>query len=187
MRLTAPVVVLVAATRKNPIAFLALIVSVISLWWLFVTKAETWASSNIRDLIAKEARATLEGNAERAASLYCTDALVRNWGGYAPNDRHPLESWHGTQAILNRYKNLPPFTRLVHVDVNIVDICLFSGTARATSSTDGIIAGGKLGEAPIAVASVNGDIWEFRKVDQIPFLPWTGKWKIASFTYDYKK
>lgn len=146
-----------------------------------------WASGEIRQLIAKEARAALEGDAEGAASLYCGDAVVRNWGSYAPHGPHPLESWQGLSAIRERYKTIPRFTRLLHTDVNVVEVNLFAGTARAVSSTDGMIATGATRESsPIAVASVNGDIWEFRRVNSSPFLPWTGEWKIASFTYDYK-
>ena len=171
----------IAVVCKERIAFLALVVSILSLLLSLLNSAEMWASPDIRALITEEARASVEGDTDKAASLYCPDALVRNWGSYEPNAHPPLESWQGIDAIRNRYKKIPRFTRLVHVDVNVLEIRFLAGTARAVSSTDGTMATG------IAVASVNGDIWEFRKVNRIPFLPWTGEWKIASFTYDCKK
>jgi hypothetical protein len=133
--------------RKEPIAFIALLVSVLSAYFSVLSRTEVWALPEIRALIAEEARACLEGNADRAASLYCVDALVRNWGGYDPDGPNPLESWQGRDQIRHRYANLPRFTRLMHVDVNVVEVSWFTGTARAVSSTDGTVVMGGPGDA----------------------------------------
>lgn len=173
--------------RKEPVGCVALLLTLVSLLWTVAINAEYWASGEIRSLIAAESRVSINRNPQEIEKIFCKDAVVRNWGSYSPGDQHPLESWSGIDEIQQRYRNLPQIKRIVHIDVDVHEIRILLGTARARSSSEGVILDGGLeGTSVVSVASVNGDIWEFRR-EGIPFVPWTGRWKIASFTYDCKE
>jgi hypothetical protein len=83
--------------------------------------------------------------------------------------------------IRKRYQNLPQFKKLLHMDVNVTEIQLLkSGHALARSST---VAEFLQNDQSINKLDLNNDYWEFIKVHQLPFLPWTGHWKIKSFSF----
>ncbi len=111
-----------------------------------------------------EADATLEGNVDKAVSLYAPDGVVRDAGAGT--------SSVGADEIRDRYSNLPEFSKLRHVDVTVT--CDEGGElARARASTTGeMMEDGRM----VPISSVDGEEWTFQKVG--------GSWKIVSFTYN---
>jgi hypothetical protein len=166
--------VLWALFQKKPLESVALLLSVVSFGWLLLTNATMWASSDIRSLIQTEANAAINRNTEKAVSLFTSDGVIIDWQSHS-------NCW-GEAELRQRYGNLPQFKWLVHVNVNVEEVQIIGGTARATSTTGGQIFSDET--AKPAQVLFSGDIWEFKKVNRIPFLPWTGEWKISSFTFN---
>lgn len=156
---------------------ISLLIALFSLSWNILTSAKDWASADLRRIIRDEAVYAISHDFNKAASLYMTDS---------PNDKPVMYdktnnvSYSGMLEIQGRYQSLPQFKGLLHVNVNITDIQLISGHALASSGT---IAVFMQNNQPINILNVDGDRWEFVKVHQIPFLPWTGQWKIKSFSF----
>ena len=159
-----------ALIKKEPLGSITLLLSIFSFAWVLVMNATAWASSDIRSLIESEANAAVNKDTSKAMSLYTDQGTIFDW--------QSRSNWNGATEIRQRYSNLPQFKWLVHANVNIEEIQLFPGTARARSVTEGVMQSGG------AQVLFGEDIWEFKRVNRIPFLPWTGEWKISGFTFD---
>ena len=159
-----------AFIRQKPIESITLLLSIISFVWLLFMNSTIWTAASLRSLVEAEAAAAAKKDPVRAASLFTPDATIFEW--------QTRSNWNGTAEIHERYNSLPTFKWLVHVNLDIEDIQLISGTARAKSTTEGVMLDNG------AQVLLSGDIWEFRKVHGVPFLPWTGEWRISSFTFD---
>jgi hypothetical protein len=169
--------------REEPIALLALVVSSISLGWNVYSQAELWADTHLRSIIENEAAFTRERSVDKVIGLYQEGASISDMGREGAVGR-PVQTWDGIANIRRRYEELPRFQRLEHFDVTIEDVQPFSGYARARSSTNGIMLWGT-GSNPVEVVSLDGDIWEFRKVrTSDSWWPFAREWKIAKFTYN---
>jgi len=164
---------------------LGLLLALLGFLWGVISNAETWASNKIRDVIEKEARICFETSDEKKASavaeIYCAKAVVCDWGDYLPGGQHPRYSWRGLDQITRRYCDLPSFSYLRHIDIDVSEMRLLSGTARARSSTEGQLAESH------GIASFDSDRWSFRKEGGVFWFPWTGEWKIDSFIYGREK
>lgn len=154
----------------------SVLIAATGLLWAIITSAHEWASSGIREIIIDEAAAVMQLNTQKAVSLYMPDneseiAVI--------NDQYNNTIYFGIPEITARYQRLPVFKKLVHVNVEIEEIRFLAGHALAHSSTKAIF--NKDGQL-YQIANINGDSWEFVRVNRIPFLPWTGQWKIKSFS-----
>ena len=135
--------------------------------------------SEVEALINMEATAALTNDVDTAVSLFAPDAKVRDALGEMANvladpSQDPT-TWIGTDAIRERYTNLPVFEELVHTDISvIVDPAGISAWAEA--STSGIIEnenGTKTG-----ISSILGEKWTFEKLD--------GRWLVKTWSYNLR-
>jgi len=115
----------------------------------------------IREVIEREAILVLDGRIDEVVMLFDETAFVR--------DALSQTTWYGKDAIAERYRNLPNFSFLKHVAIEIT----FSTDmtyARAFSDTAGSF------EANSAMVDVTtqGEKWTFKKIDN--------EWKIVGFT-----
>ena len=120
-------------------------------------------SQAIQQVIHDEAAAALRADIDKALSLYTDDAVVRDAGSE--------QSWHGLQQIRDRYSELPQFTKLDHVDIQVI-LEPGGNSASAVASTSGeMLTNGVV----TPVSSFLGEYWTFKKVE--------GTWRIETFTY----
>jgi hypothetical protein len=147
-------------------AFLALIIALISCGCTLITSLSknfsTWESSRLRSLIEKEAQAAANRDTTMAVSLFTPNAIIY--------DASLKSTWTGINQIRQRYLDLPQFTGLAHLDINIESVSFWDGTASAVSTTVGQIDPNS-GAQPRVLFSTES--WQFKKED--------GQWKISGF------
>lgn len=175
---------------NEPIGTGSFIVSLLSFLFILILNSKIWASADIRDLISAEADYTYKSNIEGAVSLYAPDAIITDWGDWV-GPPHPFNVWRGEKEIRQKYSDhdkYGKFVSLAHTGISIDEVNWISGTAKATSSTNlkWVQKDNNNKDKEINIATVNGDEWEFKKTGKVFFLPWTGQWKISSFTYNSK-
>lgn len=145
---------------------------------LQLTEAGPPDSREIRELITAEAVAAFEHDIDKAVELFAPDAVVRDGQaeigkalGIVPTDVQ--STWVGLGEIRDRYRHLPEFRKLDHVDVTVI-FEEDGQAARAIASTSGEIVNED--GTTDTISSIDGEMWRFQKID--------GNWKIASFTFN---
>lgn len=156
--------------QNKPLECFTLLTAFVSLGWNIATTATTLASNEIREVIELEAKAARNKNTTAAVSLFVQDVST------AVYDVVQQKGWIGIGEISNRYMSNPPFESLMHTDVHVDPIQLISGAANATSVTFGKMSNGQL--------LYSRDVWEFKKINGISFLPWTGEWRIKNVRFN---
>ena len=156
------------AMPQKLIAFLSLLIAIAAFYWSLMSTATSYVVPEVRKVIEAEARAARFRDANASVSLFVESPLT------AVHDAILHANWIGCDHIHDRYSKLPDFESLVHIDVQIEPIQFISGIVHATSIT--------IGKTSSGITLYSRERWEFEKVNQSPFMPWTGEWKIKSFT-----
>jgi ketosteroid isomerase-like protein len=125
------------------------------------------STDSIRELIDREAVSVVDGDLDSAVLLYAEDAVIRD----ARSD--PPEVWVGISEIRQRYRSLPRFLELAHVD-KTVTVDAAGDFARVTASTVGAIV--NTDGSSSRIHSVDGEVWSLRKIG--------GRWQVVSFSYN---
>ena len=115
----------------------------------------------IREKIEQEANLVFEGRIDEVILLFDENAFVRDELGQT--------FWYGRDAIAERYRNLPHFTFLKHVAIEIT-VSTDKTYARAFSETVGSF---EVNGTKVDITT-RGERWTFKKIDD--------KWKIIGFT-----
>ncbi len=125
--------------------------------------------TQIRHIIDQEASFVVNGQTDKATSLYADNAIITDAHG---GDSASVEIWSGKDEIAKRYASLPHFAVLQHTNV-VVIFGLDKTYARAIADTVGNFEDqGQM----VSVSSNQGEKWTFEKT--------SNDWKIVSFTYN---
>lgn len=178
---------LLGVLRANALSYTSLLVSVTSLSWTIITNGRMLVTGEIRTIIENEARYVQAGDTAAAVALYEKDASIHDLGCEVIPIRLP-QTWSGLSEIQQRYSTLPLFPTLDHFNIHVDEVDLWTGYARATSSTNGMMNysdGQQIIPTPV---SSTGNTWEFKRVHQPGIrLPFTGEWKIHRFAYNTER
>jgi hypothetical protein len=129
------------------------------IWPLIYTS--TSEEKPIREIIEQEANLVFEGRIDEVVLLFDENASVR--------DELNQTFWYGKDAIAERYRNLPHFTFLKHVAIEIT-VSTDKTYARAFSETVGSF---EVNGTNVDITT-RGEKWTFKKIG--------GEWKIIGFT-----
>jgi len=166
-------VMVIAVVVEAMVAVAALVLSLITF-----CRPGPPSTDPMRELIAMEATAALQGDVDKAVDLYAPNAVVRDGRGEIGKalgivPSHVQSTWSGLDEIRDRYTHLERFNELQHVDVTVT-FEQGGQVARAVGSTSGEMVNADGTTTPIS--SIDGEMWTFQKID--------GAWKIISFTYN---
>jgi len=128
-------------------------------WPLYYTL--TSEEKLIREIIEQEANLVFEGRIDEVVLLFDENAFVRD-------DLNQI-FWYGKDAIAERYRNLPHFTFLKHVAIDIT-VSTDKTYARAFSETVGSF---EVNGTKVDITT-RGEKWTFKKIYD--------EWKIIGFT-----
>jgi hypothetical protein len=126
----------------------------------------------VMGLISQEAAAARSHDLGLVERIYMPDAVVTDAGCQSSA---PPVSWIGLVQIEDRYRALPAFASLQHVDVELSWDSQNRWASRASATADTIaVLEPAAGQKPQVVVGREG--WEFAKTG--------GQWVITSFTYN---
>ena len=166
--------------RRKPLEFWGFVVtfamSLVALLGQWTSYKVSQSEVQIREIIRQESEFARDRNSVNAVSLFVSgkDTAIYDAGPGGSN-------WIGSDSINRRYATLPQFKRLVHFQIKIYPVDFGGRFAQAETVTEG--EGTQDGQS---LRIIGHDFWELEKVNHIPFLPWTGQWKIKTLTVNMR-